>query len=50
MTHTHRWQTSGLGKVNVPVQRRRASAVRCNRRLLGITVPLAPEYNMGGFL
>jgi hypothetical protein len=34
---------------NVPVQRRRGSAVRCNR-LLGVIVPLAPEYNMGGFL
>ena len=31
-----------------PVQRRRGSAVRCNR--LGVIVPLAPEYNMGGFL
>src|SRR5436309_14752166 len=34
---------------NVPVQRRRGSAVRCTR-LLGVIVPLAPEYNMGGFL
>ena len=34
---------------NVPVQRRRGSAVRCNR-LLGVFAPLAPEYNMGGFL
>src|SRR5258707_13225188 len=34
---------------NVPVQRLRGSAVRCNR-LLGVIVPLAPEYNMGGFL
>jgi hypothetical protein len=34
---------------NVPVQRRRGSAVRSNR-LLGVIVPLAPEYNMGGFL
>jgi len=34
---------------NVPVQRRRGSAVRCNR-LSGVTVPLAPECNMGGFL
>jgi len=31
------------------LQRRRGSAVRCNR-LLGVIVPLAPEYNMGGFL
>src|SRR5258705_358172 len=34
---------------NVPVQRRRGSAGRCNP-LLGVMVPLAPEYNMGGFL
>ena len=34
---------------NVPVQRRRRSALRCNR-LLGVIVPLAPEYDMGGFL
>src|SRR3981189_2585754 len=34
---------------NVVVQRRRGRAVRCNR-LLGVIVPLAPEYNMGGFL
>src|SRR5713226_3956161 len=38
-----------LAPPNVPVQRRRGSAVRCNR-LLGVIVPLAPEYNMGGFL
>src|ERR1700674_1221340 len=38
-----------LAPTNVPVQRRRGSAVRCNR-LLGVIVPLAPEYNMGGFL
>jgi hypothetical protein len=40
---------SAVGQANVPVQRRRSSAVRCNR-LLGVIVPLAPEYNMGGFL
>jgi hypothetical protein len=40
---------SAVGQANVPVQRRRGSAVRCNR-LLGVVVPLAPEYNMGGFL
>src|SRR6202042_962342 len=40
---------SAVGQANVPVQRRPASAVRCNR-LLGVIVPLAPEYNMGGFL
>ena len=40
---------SAVGQANVPVQRRRGSAVRCNR-LLGVIVPLAPEYNMGGFL
>jgi hypothetical protein len=40
---------SAVGQANVPVQLRRGSAVRCNR-LLGVIVPLAPEYNMGGFL
>ena len=35
--------------LNVPVQRRRGSAARCNR-LLGFIAPLPPEYNMGGFL
>jgi hypothetical protein len=29
--------------------KRAYSAVRCNR-LLGVIVPFAPEYNMGGFL
>src|SRR6202046_5178752 len=38
-----------LAPPNVPVQRRRGSAVRCNL-LLGVIVPLAPEYNMGSFL
>src|SRR3984885_8747168 len=37
---------SAVGQANVPVQRRRG---RCNR-LLGVIVPLAPEYSMGGFL
>jgi hypothetical protein len=40
---------SAVGQANVPVQRRRGSAVRCNQ-LLGVLVLLAPEYNMGGFL
>ena len=35
--------------VNVLVQPRGGSAARCNR-LSGVIVPLAPEYNMGGFL
>ena len=35
-----------VGQANVPVQRRRG---RCNW-LLGVIVPLAPEYSMGGFL
>jgi len=34
---------------NAPVQRRRCSAVRCNR-LLDVISPLAPEYDMCGFL
>ena len=34
--------------VNLPVQRRRGSAVRCNR-LLGAIVPLAPEHNTFSF-
>src|SRR6202140_4627695 len=34
---------------NVPVHWRRGSAVRCNR-VLGVILPFAPEYNMGGFL
>src|ERR1700674_1167885 len=38
-----------LAPPNLPVQRRRGGAVRCNRSL-GVIVPLAPEYNMGGFL
>ena len=40
---------SAVRQANVRVQRRGGSAVRCNR-LLGVIVPLAPEYNMGGFL
>src|ERR1700731_2984946 len=48
-TPTCRSRMSAVGQANVPVQRRRGSAVRCNR-LLGVIVPLAPEYNMGGFL
>ena len=35
--------------LNVPVQRRRGSAARCNR-LLGFIAQLPPEHNMGGFL
>ena len=45
------YNTSSIAfmRPNAPVQRRRDSAVRCNR-LLGVILPLAPEYNMGGFL
>jgi hypothetical protein len=47
----YRLWTSAAAKIgnNVPVPRRRGSTFRCNR-LSGVIVPLAPEYNMGGFL
>jgi len=35
--------------LDAPDQRRRGSAVRCNR-LSGFIAPLPPKYNMGGFL
>src|ERR1700728_4083621 len=48
LTPTCRSRMSAVGQPNVPFQRPRGGAGRSNR-LLSVIVPLAPEYNMGGF-